>query len=302
MMAERRKLDQLEKERPLLLDGAYGTLLMGMGLPAGRPPDEWNLLHPDLVTLLHENYIEAGARIILTNTFGSNSVKLARSELGERSREMNLRGAELARKAAGRSTLVAGDMGPTGELLEPYGSLSIEKARRSFAEQAQALHEGGVDLIMIETMYDLREALCALEAALEATPLPVFASLTFEKRGSAFATIMGNRVAPALAELERAGATAVGANCSMGTSQMRELVRLMVDSTSLPVIAEPNAGEPRLKEGRLTYDATPEEFADHMLEIVEIGARVVGGCCGTDPVFIRTLRGRLDERGSGASA
>lgn len=301
-MAERRKLELLERKGPILLDGALGTLIMNMGLPAGRPPDEWNLLHPDDVILLHRSYVASGSSIILTNTFGSNSVKLARSGVRESAREMSLRGARLAREAAGTGVLVGGDMGPTGELLEPYGSLSLGEAQRSFAEQACALHEGGVDIIMIETMYDLREARAALEAALEATPLPVFVTLTFEKRGPAFATVMGNRVAAALAELEQAGATAVGANCSIASGQMRELVRIMVESTSLPVIAEPNAGEPHVRGGRLTYDATPEEFADDMMEMVETGVRIVGGCCGTDPAFIKRLRGNIDEKASGALA
>jgi 5-methyltetrahydrofolate--homocysteine methyltransferase len=298
-MAEERTLEILDTRAPLLLDGAYGTLIMGMGLPPGRPPDEWNLLRPRDIAALHERYIEAGAGIVLTNTFGSNTVKLAGSGLAGSARELNLSGARIAREAAGSRALVAGDMGPTGELLEPYGRLSAQEAKSCFREQARALYEGGVDLLMIETMYDLREALLALEAALDATPIPVFVCLTFEKKAKGFATIMGDRAPASLAALEHAGATAVGANCSLGTGDMRDLVTLMVDSTSLPVIAEPNAGEPHMKQGMLTYDAIPGEFADHMVQMVDIGARIVGGCCGTDPAFIGTLK--LDERARSAA-
>jgi len=295
-MVQERKLELLAREKTVMLDGAYGSLLMEMGLEPGRPPDECNLVSPEKVADIHHRYLEAGSGIILANTFGSNRVKASKSGLGDHVRELNLEGAKLARKTSHQRALIAGDMGPTGELLEPHGPLSLEDAENAFREQAEALHEGGVDLIIIETMFDLGEALLALRASLESTPLPVIVSLTFEKRGGRFATIMGNRVESSFDQLARAGACAVGANCSIGSREMSELVEEMVGSTSLPVIAQPNAGAPSLKSGKVAWEADPEEFATDILKMVDLGARLVGGCCGTNPEFMRIVKGKLDER------
>ena len=190
-VVEERKLEILARERVVMLDGAYGSLLMEMGLEPGRPPDECNLVLPEKVVSIHHRYLEAGSGIILTNTFGSNRVKASKSGLGDHVRELNLEGAKLARETAHERALVAGDMGPTGELLAPLGPLPPQDAENAFREQAEALHEGGVDLIIIETMFDLGEALIALRVSLDSTPLPVIVSLTFEKRGGRFATIPG---------------------------------------------------------------------------------------------------------------
>ena len=297
-----RKIDIIEKQDVVLLDGASGSLIMEMGLAPGRPPDEWNITEPQKVRSLHDAYLEAGSGIIITNTFGANGIKRGRSGLGERVHELNLRGAAIAREAAGGRALVAGDIGPTGELLEPYGSLTAGNARAGFKEQARALHEGGADLIIIETMYDLREALLALEAGLEATPLPVVVSLTFEKKETGFVTIMGNRVGSALSELARAGASAVWANCSLSSSDMGDRDRGMGDSTSLPVFAQPDAGLPSIEGGKVKYDTGPVEFADDVVRMVDLGARAVGGCCGTNPTFMKVLREKLDEREDGDSS
>ncbi len=281
--------------RPVLLDGAYGSFIMELGLEPGRPPDEWNLTRPDDVAGLHRRYLEAGSRIIITNTFGSNAVKLARSGLADRARDINRRGAGIAREVAGGRALVAGDIGPTGELLEPFGGLSSDDARAGFREQAEALAEGGADLIIVETMYHLLEALIALEAALEATSLPVIVSMTFEKRGERFATVMGDFVAVALRELASRGASAAGANCSIESGEMVELADGMLAAASVPVIAQPNAGKPELVDGAVKYAATPDRFARDILSMTERGVALVGGCCGTTPEFIRTIRERLDE-------
>jgi len=296
VVAEERKLEILDRKTVVMLDGAYGSLLMEMGLAPGRPPDECNLVSPEKVSKVHRRYLDAGSDIILTNTFGSNRIKARRSGLGDNVRALNLAGARLARDAAGEKALVAGDIGPTGELLEPYGSLPPKDAQNGFREQAEALYEGGVDLIIIETMFDLGEALLALGAAMESTPLPVIVSLTFEKRGGKFATIMGNRVESSFSQLAGAGACAVGANCSVGSKDMAELAGEMVRSTSLPVIAQPNAGSPSLDGSIVSYEADPEEFAGDILRIVGMGAKLVGGCCGTNPDFMKLVRGKLDEK------
>ncbi|MFQ6103674.1 MAG: homocysteine S-methyltransferase family protein [Candidatus Glassbacteria bacterium] len=297
-----RKLDITERSGVIMLDGAYGSNIIGMGLAPGRPPDEWNITEPDKVRMLHSEYIDAGSSIITTNTFGSNAVKLGRSGLSDRVHELNLRGARIAREVADKRALVAGDIGPTGELLEPYGTLTAESAKKSFIDQAKALFEGGADLIIIETMYDLREALLALEAGLEATPLPVVVSLSFERKETGFVTIMGNRVESSFTELANAGACVVGANCSISSSDMVDLVRVMVDSTSLPVVAQPNAGLPSVEGGNVRYETDPVEFACDIMRMIDIGAKVVGGCCGTNPEFMRVLREKLDERENGNSS
>ncbi len=285
----------------IMMDGACGSLLLERGLPPGRPPDEMNLRGPDTVSELHRQYLEAGSEIILTNTFGSNAVKLSKSGIGEQAYEITVQGARLAKEAAGDTAFVAGDMGPTGELLEPYGTFSQQEVKQAFTLQVEALCEGGVDLIVIETMFDLREALLALEASLEATGLPVAVSLTFEKKATGFVTIMGNRVAGSFRELEAAGANAVGANCSIGSGDMVDLVREMVDATALPVIAQPNAGLPTVAGDRVTYSADPEVFAGDIVAMVDLGARFVGGCCGTNPDMMKLIREKLDARGRSGS-
>jgi 5-methyltetrahydrofolate--homocysteine methyltransferase len=302
MNSKNKLTDILESGEVVLLDGAHGSLLMEMGLAPGNPPDEWNLLEPEKVGDIHRQYLSAGSEIILTNTFGSSAVKLARSGLGDRVQEINIAGARLAREAAGEAALIAGDIGPTGELIEPLGALSADEAKKGFGKQVKALHEGGVDLIIIETMYDLREALLALEASLESAPLPVIVSLTFDKKKTGFSTIMGNRVENSFTELAKMGASVVGANCSISSGEMVALVEEMVKSTSLPVIAQPNAGAPSVDGGEVSYAVGAEEFSGDILKMVENGAQLVGGCCGTNPEFMRLIRERLDERRRADSA
>jgi len=280
--------------RPLLLDGGLGSLLIAAGLEAGRAPDWWNLENPDRVAAAHRGYAEAGADVIHTNTFGANPLRLAATGLGGRCLEVNDAAVAIAREAGAGRALVAGDMGPTGHMLPPLGDATEEGMRAAFLEQAEALAAAGVDLISIETMSDLREALAAVQAACS-VGVAVMASMTFEVRRRGTFTIMGDPLVSALAALAEAGAVAVGCNCSVTSGEMLGMVREAAPSVAAPLAAQPNAGQPRVTVEGVVYDADPESFADDLIAMVHAGARLVGGCCGSTPDFIGATRSRLDS-------
>jgi methionine synthase I (cobalamin-dependent) len=271
---------------------------MAAGLERGRAPEWWNLERPERVEAAHRGYVEAGSDLVHTNTFGASPPKLQSAGLGGRCREVVAAAVTLARNACVPSTLVAGDMGPTGLLLPPVGQASIEELANAFREQADALAGAGADLLSIETMYDLREALAAVEAA-RRTGLAVLASMAFEARKRGFFTIMGDPLGASLTALANAGADAVGCNCSVTSSVMVGMVAEARRSVSARLVAQPNAGQPRVTPGGTCYDASPEEFARDLTAIVAAGASLVGGCCGTDPEFIRSARAALDATGAG---
>lgn len=291
------ELRTLLGQRVLLLDGGLGSLLMAAGLERGRAPEWWNLEHPERVGAAHRGYVDAGSDLIHTNSFGASPPKLHAAGLGGRCREVNALAVTIARKACGNSTLVAGDVGPTGLLLAPVGQATAEEIADAFREQAGALAEAGADLISIETMYDLREALAALGAA-RATGLPVLASMTFEARKRGFFTIMGDPLPASLAALANAGAEAVGCNCSVTSSVMVGMVSEARRSVNAPIVAQPNAGQPHVTPEGTVYIASSEEFARDVVAMVEAGARLVGGCCGTTPEFIACARAALDAAGA----
>jgi 5-methyltetrahydrofolate--homocysteine methyltransferase len=285
----------------LLLDGGLGSMLIAAGLPSGAPPDRWNLERPETVRRVHRDYVEAGSEAIHCNTFGSNPTRLARFGLADRCEEINRTGVLLARQAG--SAFLIGDMGPTGEYLPPIGQGDPELWREGFARQAKSLAEAGVDALHLETMSDLREALLALESSRQAAPgLPVLVSLTFERKKRGFFTVMGDPLCASLASLARAGAVAVGANCSVTCADMRVLAEEALRDGALtklsaPLVVQPNAGQPRLAAGTVVYDGTAEEFAALMAPLAAgVSTRPVaalGGCCGTDPRFITALKLRL---------
>ncbi len=281
----------------VLLDGAMGTELFAAGLKQGRAPEWWNLEHPDLVAAVNRSYAEAGSDIVVTNTFGGTPIKLATVGLEGRCAEINAAAVRLAREACGDKTLIAGDIGPSGEFLAPMGTATVEALRDAFTEQARALADAGADLLIVETMYDLREAEVATAAA-AATDLPVISTMTFESKRRGYFTIMGNRIGPSLRALAEAGASAVGFNCNVVPKDMLGMVREANAEVDLPIVAQPNAGQPDVTADGLVYDAEPNTFAAELLEIVEAGARVVGGCCGTSPEFIRAARALLDAEAS----
>jgi 5-methyltetrahydrofolate--homocysteine methyltransferase len=283
-------MDLLKKltERVLVGDGAMGTELMRLGAPAGKPLELLNLSWPDLPAQVHRAYLEAGSDLVLTNTFGGTSIKLAHFNEADQTREVNLAGARIAREAAGDKAFVGGDMGPCGELLKPYGPAEPDDVREAFRVQALALAEGGADFLSLETFFDLAEALLALEAALE-TGLPVSASMTFDVKERGIFTMMGNRAAECAQMLAAGGATLVGANCTVTAEKMPPIAAALREGTDLPMIFQPNAGQPETVGGVVHYRETPEHFASYASALVKAGARIIGGCCGTGPVFVRAL-------------
>jgi len=271
----------------LIADGATGSMLMEAGLPPGSPPEVWNVEHPEQILALHTAYLEAGSQIILTNTFGGSRVKLGKFGVGESARDFNLSAARLARQAADGKAYVAGDIGPSGELMSPMGKLTYELALETFSEQASALMEGGVDLIWVETMSDLVEAHAAVAGTRQVTDLPIFCSLSFGKKAR---TMMGVSPRQAAQELWPLGLTAIGANCGEGLEMIPEVLKQMREVLpDAPLIAKPNAGLPRLVQGMTVYDMQLEEFASRMVEFIALGAQVVGGCCGSGPAHIAAL-------------
>lgn len=285
----------LASGRVLVADGATGTMLMAAGLPAGAAPEIWNIESPVQIMALHQTYLEAGSQIILSNSFGGSPIKLAKYGLAERAVELNHAAASLARQAAGDRAYVAGDIGPTGELMEPLGELTPDRAFEAFKLQAEALVEGGVDALWIETMSDLEEARAAVLAAKQVTHLPVFCSLSF---GTKSRTMMGVSAGRAAAELWPLGLAAVGANCGEGLDMIPEVLRQMREAAPDAVlIAKPNAGLPRIVGKETVYDVGPDDFARQMRGFVELGARVVGSCCGSNPEYIGALTAALAGQG-----
>jgi 5-methyltetrahydrofolate--homocysteine methyltransferase len=272
----------------LVADGATGTMMQSMGLPAGVAPELWNVEKPDSVRSLYRAYLDVGSQVILTNSFGGSRIKLDRSGgIGSRAKELSRAAATLAKKEAGDRAYVAGDLGPTGELMEPYGTLSYIDAVDAFAQQAKALVEGGVDLLWVETMSDLSEARAAVEGAKQVTDLPVFCSLSFTKSGR---TMMGVTPTQAAEGLWPMGLLAIGANCGEGLDIMVPV--LTEFKRALPgalLISKPNAGLPHLEDGKTVFDLDADAFAAHMPQLIELGARIVGGCCGSSPQHIAAI-------------
>jgi 5-methyltetrahydrofolate--homocysteine methyltransferase len=284
-------LEKLASGAVLIADGATGTMLQMAGLPTGRPGEAWVLERPEEILALHHAYLDAGSRLILTATFGGTRVRLQRAGLQARVPEINRRAAELARQAAGDDVYVGGDIGPTGEMMAPLGSLSYEQAVEAFAEQAEALAAGGVDCICVETMSALDEGRAAVEGARQATDLPIFCTFSFDTRGR---TSMG--VTPALAAEAVAGlgAAAVGANCGHAPEDVLEILpQIRQAAPGVFLIAKPNAGIPRLVKRQVVYDAGPDRMAELARQYVALGASVVGACCGSSPEHIAAMRQAL---------
>jgi 5-methyltetrahydrofolate--homocysteine methyltransferase len=278
-------------ERPILLDGAMGTELAEAGLEMGG---QNCLTHPDGVLAIHREYAACGIDLIITNTLTMNRVSIESYKMEVDVRAVNLAGAGLARTAVRDGQYVLGDLGSTGKMLKPYGELAREDAYTAFKEQARFLAEGKVDGFIIETMFDLQEALCALRACREVSDLPVLASMAFNTTRNGGRTIMGNGARDCARALAEAGASAVGANCGdLDPFQMAEIVSMMREATPVPLLAQPNAGKPRLVGKQTVFDMSPSDFAEGIYRCIEAGARLVGGCCGTTPTHIRALADRL---------
>jgi methionine synthase I (cobalamin-dependent)/5,10-methylenetetrahydrofolate reductase len=279
-------LDKIE-QRPAVCDGAMGTMLYSKGITLKRCFDELNLTMPPLVKEVHLGYVKAGADILETNTFGANRFGLQRFNLVDQVREINLAGARLAREVAGDDLYVAGSVGPLGIRLEPLGPTSLEEARAAFREQIAALVEGGVDLIIVETMMDVNEAHQALLAARDVGSFPVVVQMTVQDDGS---TPTGTPPEEFARRLDEWGADIMGVNCSVGPAGVLEALERMAAVTEKKLSAQPNAGLPRTVQGRNIYLCSPEYMASYARRFIETGARLVGGCCGTTPEHIRAIK------------
>lgn len=274
----------------LLYDGAMGTMLFAAGLQDGDPPEPWNWERPEVVEKIYAAYYDAGADVVQTNTFGGTSIKLSEHGLEHRAYEANLKAARLLRTVCPRGRFAAGNIGPTGKFLQPMGECTREQFEESFTAQAQGLIEGGVDLISIETMYSLQEALAALAAVRRLGSLPVVASMTFDRNPRGFFTLMGETVEQCMRALVDNGADVVGSNCSHGSGVFIDLARAIRAAIDSPVIVQPNRGQPVLEGDGVVYRQTTEEFAADAATLLALGVNVIGGCCGTDPGFIGCIR------------
>lgn len=275
----------------LLLDGATGSNLMAAGMPRGVCTETWVLQHRNVLQKLQKAYIDAGSQIIYAPTFGANRINLKMHHMEDKIKEMNYELVAIAKESAQGQAFIAGDITTTGKMMSPAGDLTYEEAFEVYKEQISFLRDAGVDMIIAETMINIEETLAAVDAALQVCELPILCTMTVEADGSIFSG--GNAVEAALA-LESAGASAVGINCSVGPDQLVSVVRNIKEAVAIPVIAKPNAGMPLIDEkGNAVYNMTPAEFAKHMKVLVENGASIIGGCCGTTPEYIRAVAKEL---------
>lgn len=287
---------EMLSRKVLLGDGAMGTMLQSAGMTHGECPEKWNIAKPDVVERIHRTYLEAGSDLIITNTFGANRIKLQRYALENELEAFNKTGAQVARKAAGESRYVLGDIGPSGGLLQPYGELDPEKVQQSFYEQAKALASEDIDGIVIETMSDLEEMLLAVRAATTATDLPVVTSMTYQVSKEMHRTMMGQKTVDCALALKEAGASVIGANCGVGVREMLAIVKEFNSvKTGLPLMAQPNAGLPIMEGGQTIYPESPEEMAEFIKDFLANEVRILGGCCGTTMDHIRAFRETLDD-------
>jgi 5-methyltetrahydrofolate--homocysteine methyltransferase len=287
-MTTNRFLDRLQSGAVLVLDGATGTNLQRRGLPTGMPSDLWVLDNPDGVMQLHRDFLEAGSDVLLTDTFGSSRLHLGHAGLTDRFDQTNRRAVQIARQVIeGSTALLGGSMGPLGEMLEPYGPLPEAEAQKVYAEQARILAEEGVDLLVVETQFDLNEARAAVRGAKSVCDLPVVCSFSYD-RGTR--SMMGVKPAQAGKELAAEGIAAVGINCGRSLEDNFKALTELQAATDLPIWFKPNAGLPRTDEqGRLQYDVTPEMMAAQAPLWIAAGARLVGGCCGTSPEHLAAI-------------
>lgn len=282
-----------KNEGVLLLDGGMGTQLDERGAEMGGPAC---LSDPDAVLAVHQSYIEQGAMLLITNTLTMNRMHIESTELDIDVRAVNMAGAKLARQAVTGGQYVFGDMSATGQMLEPYGTMTEQQAFDSYKEQAEILEEGGVDGYIIETMYDLKETLIALRAIKAVNDLPVIVSMTFETVKNGGRTIMGNTAEECAIALTEAGADVIGANCgSLSPMELSEIVKMMVGVTDVPIAVQPNAGKPRLEGLKAVFDMSPEDFAEGIAACIENGAKIVGGCCGTSPAHLHAIKPLVDK-------
>ncbi|MBN1395045.1 MAG: homocysteine S-methyltransferase family protein [Pirellulales bacterium] len=280
-------IEQLLSAGPVLTDGAWGTEMQRLGLPVGECPDAWNLSEPDKVEQVARSYVAAGSRVILTNTFGANRFTLAKKGLADKVAEINRAGVEISLRAAAGRAKVFASIGPSGVLLMS-GQATEDQLRAAFAEQARAIAAAGADGIVVETMSDPIEASLAVAAARE-TGLPVVACMTFDSGPNKDRTMFGATPEQAAEKLSAAGAEVIGSNCGRGVADMVAVCRRLHAATDRPIWIKANAGLPEVIDGNVIYRQTPAEFASYVPQLIESGATLIGGCCGTTPEFIRAM-------------
>lgn len=287
------ELYEILEKKILILDGATGTELQKRGMPGGVCPEEWVIQNPDVIKDVQRTYIESGSDLVYACTFGANRLKLSEFNLQDKVYEMNKRLAQISREAVGDKKLVAGDIAPTGQFVEPFGSLGFEEAVDVYKEQVKGLYDGGVDLFVIETMIDIQEMRAALIAVKEVCDLPVITSMTYGEDGY---TLTGTDPVSALITLQSLGAAVVGCNCSTGPDKMLEVIKKMKPYAKVPLMAKPNAGLPKLVGNETVFDMKPDEFASFAGPFADAGVNLFGGCCGTSPEYIKEVSGIINAK------
>jgi len=286
-------LARLQLNQPLVADGAIGTNLQVAGLGLGVPPEEWLFDAPEKILALHRAFVQAGSDIILTDSFGGTRLRLRESKYLDRLAELNRRAVELARQAANErpGVLVAGSMGPTGLLMEPFGELTHDDVANAYAEQAAALTDGGADLLLLETFFALDEATAAIEGVQRASHLPLVVSFSFDQGTR---TMMGLRPTQVANALKSLGVAALGANCGRSLDEMEQVVREYVAANAgLPLWIKPNAGLPRMDGDVSVYDTTPATMGEYAKKFIAAGAQIIGGCCGSSPAHVAAMAGAV---------
>lgn len=290
----RQEFEQLTQQGVILLDGATGSNLMKAGLPRGVSAEQWVTEHPDVLQELQSAYVEAGSKIVYAPTFAANRISLANFGLEDQVERLNAELVRISRKAVDGRAFVAGDVTTTGQLMEPKGDMTYDRLYHAYQEQVRALADAGADLLVAETMLSVEETIVALDAAQSVCELPVMCTLSLEADGTA---MYGGNAVEAVISLQEMGAVAVGLNCSVGPDQLESVVRNMKEVAQVPVIAKPNAGMPVINEkGEAVYSMNAEDFAKYTKVLVDAGAGIVGGCCGTTPEYIRKLAQTLGLR------
>lgn len=286
--------ERLQQAQPLIADGAMGTMLQASGLPAGDAPEVWNIAHPERVKEVHQAYLRAGADVILTNSFGGSPFRLERAGLGERVEEVNAQAARIAREAVQNKAFVLGSLGPSGEMLQPLGLRTVEELKEASALQAKALVEGGVDGLLMETMNDLGEAEAAVQGIRESIDLPLLVSFSFDMNLRTMMGISPQQVMEATLDWNVDG---FGSNCGRGPEEMLAVIEEMHGiAPDAFLLAKPNAGLPAVIEGQTTYIFSPQDMARFAVRYVELGARIVGACCGSTPDHIRAMADAIHEQ------
>lgn len=283
--------ERLKQERVLVSDGAIGSLLFEKGLNPGDCPERFNLEHPEVLAEIAQAYLQAGADIIQTNTFGASPLKLSDYNLDDKTKDINQKAVEIVKQVVNSKTFISGSVGPTGKMLLPYGDIEPTVMKENYKRQIGILIESGVDLLCIETMTDLNEAVIAIQSAREiSSDIPIIATMTFDVIPQGCVTIMGHGLAKVCNKLEETGANVIGSNCGNGTKNMITIAKEFIANSKLPVIIQSNAGIPTIIDDQIFYQETPEEFANFTKILIELGVSIIGGCCGTTPNHIRTIR------------